>query len=66
MVQALSDLITLSEAARLLSVTRMTVYAMINRGELHRCEVLNNPYVLRSEVEAVKVKRNGDNGDNGL
>lgn len=52
-----NDLITISKAARLLKVTRMTVYAMISRGQLHRLNIADNPYLLKEEVEKLQKER---------
>ena len=47
------DLTSFSEAARILSVTRVTIYAMIKRGELHPFAIANRRYLLREEVEGL-------------
>ena len=43
-----------SEAARILGVTRVTVYAMIRRGELHPLAIADRRYLLKTEVEALR------------
>ena len=45
------DLINFSEAARWLGVTRVTLYAMIARGELHPLTIADRRYLLKEEVE---------------
>jgi excisionase family DNA binding protein len=49
-----SNLLNYSEAARILAVTRATVYAMIERGELHPWDIADRRYLLREEVERIK------------
>lgn len=49
-----SNLLNYSDAARLLQVTRATIYAMIARGELHPLDVADRRYLLREEVERLK------------
>ena len=46
-----SNLINYSTAARMLDVTRATIYAMINRGKLHPIEIAERRYLLREEIE---------------
>jgi excisionase family DNA binding protein len=46
-----------SDAARLLHVSRQTIYAMIDRGELHPLEIAERRYLLREEVEGLKNQR---------
>lgn len=41
---------TVSETARILYVTRPTVYAMIRRGELTRVHTLRGPKILGSSI----------------
>jgi len=52
------DLMSFSEAARVLDVTRVTVYAMIERGELHPFAIADRRYLLREEVEKVERLKN--------
>ena len=49
-----SNLISYSEAAHLLHVSRQTIYAMIERGELHPFDIAERRYLLKEEVERVK------------
>lgn len=49
-----SNLLNYSEAARILRVTRATIYAMIERGELHPFAIADRRYLLREEVERLK------------
>jgi len=46
-----SNLLNYSEAARMLQVSRQTVYAMIERGELHPLSIADRHYLLKEEVE---------------
>ncbi|MBA7466221.1 hypothetical protein ES707_01398 [subsurface metagenome] len=46
-----NDLVSFSEAARLLKVVRMTIYNMIEREELHPFYIGQNRYLFREEVE---------------
>jgi len=48
------DLINLSQAARLLGVTRQTLYSRIRDGALKVVRVLGLPYVRRGDVERLK------------
>ena len=45
------DLISFSEAARFLKVTRVTIYAMIEREELHPFGIADRRYLFKEEVE---------------
>jgi len=57
------DLMSYSEAARTLRVTRVTIYAMIERGELHPLAIADRRYLLREEVERVeRIKNNQATG----
>ena len=46
-----SNLIDYREAARMLSVSRQTVHAMIKRGVLHPFTIADRRFLLRDEVE---------------
>ena len=48
------DLVTCSKAAKMLGVSRPTVYNMIGRHQLHPVVIGRNRYLLRAEVEALK------------
>lgn len=48
------DLLTLSEAAKILSVSRPTIYNLIAKNHLHPVVIGRNRYLLRSEVEGLK------------
>lgn len=48
-----SNLLNYTDAARLLGITRATVYAMIKRGELHPMAIADRQYLLKEEVEKV-------------
>ena len=53
-----SNLLNYSEAARILKVTRATIYAIIARGELHPLTIADRHYLLREEVERLKREKN--------
>lgn len=56
-----SNLLNYSQAARILRVTRVTIYAMIERGELHPLAIADRRYLIREEVERIKnEKATGD------
>ena len=52
-----SNLIDYREAARMLSVSRQTVHAMIKRGDLHPFIIADRRFLLRDEVERLAVER---------
>ena len=52
-----SNLINYSEAARKLQVSRQTIYAMIERGELHPLVIADRRYLQKSEVQELKKRR---------
>ena len=47
----LSNLLNYSQAARMLGVTRVTIYAMIERGNLHPVAIADRRYLFKEEVE---------------
>ena len=51
------DLVSFTDAARILEVTRMTIYNMIAKGNLHPFHIGRNSYLFRKEVERVKSER---------
>jgi len=51
------DLISFSEAARLLKVTRVTIYAMIRRGQLTPLAIADRRYLLKNEVNQLQSER---------
>jgi excisionase family DNA binding protein len=53
----MDDLIRLGEAARLLDVSKPSVYGMVRRGELHRVETPLGWAYSRAEVEALAAHR---------
>ena len=53
------DLLNFSETARILGVTRVTIYAMIKREELHPFAIADRRYLLKDEVEELRIKRGG-------
>jgi len=56
-----SNLLNYSEGARILGVTRATIYAMIGRGELHPMAIADRRYLLREEVERLANEKRGSN-----
>jgi excisionase family DNA binding protein len=54
-VMSENNLINISQAAELLSVSRPTIYAMIERGELHPIQIADRQYLKREEVESKKI-----------
>jgi len=50
-IYPIANLINYSEAARLLDVSRTTIYAMIERGELKPVAIAERRYLKRDEVE---------------
>jgi excisionase family DNA binding protein len=51
-----TNLVTFTEAARMLGVSRPTVYNLVARGKLRPVTIGRNRYLLRQEVEAVRHK----------
>lgn len=47
------DLVNFSDAARMLKVSRPTVYNLIKKQRLHIVEFAHNRYLLRTEVEGL-------------
>ena len=56
----LDDLINLSQAAELLSVSYPTVFALMDRGELEPVRIATRRYLVRAEVEELRRRRSGD------
>lgn len=48
------DLVSFTEAARMLNVSRPTIYNLIKRYELHPIEIGHNRYLLRLEIERLQ------------
>lgn len=48
-----NDLITFTEAAKLLKVSRPTVYNMVSKEKLHPVIIGRNRYLLRAEIEGL-------------
>ena len=53
------DLISISQAAKLLRVSRPTIYAMLRRGELVPVKISDRQYLVKSDVEELKQRRSG-------
>lgn len=51
-----SNLLNYSEAARRLGISRPTIYALIDRGELHPVAIAERRYLLTEEVERLKAQ----------
>lgn len=50
------DLLTFTEAAEILGVSRPTVYNLIKKQRLHIVAFGRNRYLMRAEVEVTKLK----------
>ena len=48
------SLVTFAEAAKILGVSRPTIYNKVKENHLHPVKIGNNQYLLRAEVEALK------------
>ena len=48
------DLVTFTEAAKLLNVSRPTIYNLIEKQKLHVVAFGHNRYLLRAEIERLK------------
>lgn len=53
-----NNLINFSQAAELLGVSRPTIYAMVERGELHPTQIADRQYIKIEEVESLKAPLN--------
>jgi excisionase family DNA binding protein len=49
------DLVTFTEAATILGVSRPTLYNLVKQESLHPVLIGNNRYLLRAEVEKLKL-----------
>ena len=49
-----NNLLTFTRAAEMLSVSRPTVYNLVNKNQLHPVVIGRNRYLLRHEVERLK------------
>ncbi|MBT9148370.1 MAG: hypothetical protein DDT32_02142 [Syntrophomonadaceae bacterium] len=52
-----NNLISFTTAAKMLGVSRPTVYYYIERHQLHPLQIGSNRYLLRHEVERLKEER---------
>ena len=52
------NLMTFTEAAHVLEVSRPTVYNLVEKNKLHPLSIGNNRYLLREEVEQLKERLN--------
>lgn len=48
-----NDLVTFTEAAQLLRVSRPTIYNMVVKEQLHPVIIGRNRYLLRTEIEGL-------------
>lgn len=48
-----NDLVTFTEAAKILSISRPTLYNLVLKAQLHPILIGRNRYLLRSEVEGL-------------
>ena len=55
------DLLSVQEAARLLKLSRPTVYSWINQKKVLSCRLGGTLYVLRSEIDRVLRERGREN-----
>jgi len=60
-----NDLVTCNGAAKILGVSRPTIYHMIERHQLHSIMIGRNRYLLRAELESLKARRKS-NGNYSL
>jgi len=54
------ELINLSQAAELLSVSYPTVFALIERGTLESIRIADRQFLVRGDVEELKRRRSGE------
>jgi len=54
------ELINLSQAAKLLSVSYPTIFALIERGELESVKIADRQFLLREKVEELRRRRSGE------
>ncbi len=53
----ISNLISITEAAKILGITRATIYAWLANGQLHSVKIGGNTYLNRIEVLVVNQER---------
>ena len=58
------DLVSVQEAARILGLSKPTVYHWINRKKILSCRLGGTLYVLRSEIERIQSKSRGKDDGN--
>jgi len=56
----LTDLITFTDASKILHVSRPTVYNLLKHGTLNATTIGRNRYVSRQEVETLERQRHQD------
>ena len=52
----ISNLVNFTEAAEILGVSRPTIYALIEKQQLHPVAIGRNRYLLRDEIAYIKKK----------
>ena len=51
-----TNLVTFAEAAKILSVSRPTVYNWVRDNKLHPVQIGANQYLLRADVDALRLR----------
>lgn len=54
-----SDLVTFTEAAQMLQVSRPTIYNLVLKNKLHPVVIGSNRYLLRTEIERLVGEKHG-------
>jgi len=60
------DLINLTQAMVILSVSYPTVFALIKRGELESVRIADRQYLVEGKVEELKQRRSGTERSEGV
>ena len=55
------DLISYREAVRILGISRMTLYAWVNKGKLNPLKIADRRYLFREEVERLLNEKSASN-----
>jgi len=53
----IENILTYQQAAKLLQVSRPTVYLLIRRGDLHSLQIAGRHFLMKEEVERLKMAR---------
>jgi len=51
------NLLSFPKAAEFLGVARQTIYALVQKGELHTIDISGSRYILIEELQNLKAKR---------